>query len=175
MELPKQPATWDSSYTAVADPKKQPEGIITVLENVLSDFEKMEAETKSQEEVDQKEYEEQMKQNDIEKAGRTQEVEMKTAEKARRVEKNASLSSQKKNTEGELEKTEQYLVDLKPACVDGDSTYEDRKAARTQEIEALQKSQIILLNAFKEKEPKEEMKPAPETNEKFLQVRRHVQ
>merc|ERR1719488_295413 len=115
---------------------------------------------------DQKEYEDAMKANEIEKAGRTQEVEMKTAEKGRRVEKIASLSSQKKNTEGELEKTEQYLVDLKPACVDGDSTYEDRKAARTKEIEALQKSQIILLDAFKEKDD------AP-TNAKFLQVKRH--
>merc|ERR1719162_1828118 len=156
MELPESPATWDSSYTAVADPTKQPEGIITVPETVLSEFEKMEAETKSQEEVDQKEYEEQMKTNEIEKAERTQEVEMKTAEKARRVEKIASLSSQKKNVEGELEKTDQYLVDLKPACVDGDSTYEDRKAARTEEIKALQKSQIILLEAFKEK-PKDEV------------------
>jgi DNA repair exonuclease SbcCD ATPase subunit len=169
VELGEKPATWDSSYTAVADPTKQPGGIISVLENVLSDFEKMEAETKSQEEVDQKEHEESMKQNEIEKAGRTQEVEMKTAEKGRRVEKIASLSSQKKNTEGELEKTEQYLVDLKPACVDGDSTYEDRKAARTQEIEALQKSQQILLDAFKEKE-----EPA-KGNGKFLQVRRHIQ
>merc|ERR1719488_336644 len=110
---------------------------------------------------DQKEYEDAMKANEIEKAGRTQEVEMKTAEKARRVEKIASLSSQKKNTEGELEKTEQYLVDLKPACVDGDSTYEDRKSARTKEIEALQESQQILLDAFKEKE-----------EPKFLQIKR---
>jgi hypothetical protein len=167
-ELPKKPATWDSGYTAVADPTKQPGGIITVLENVLSDFEKMEAETKSQDEVDQKEYEESMKANEIEKAGRKQEVEMKTAEKARRVDKIASLSGQKKNTEGELEKTEQYLVDLKPACVDGDSTYEDRKAARTKEIEALQKSQQILLDAFKEQDSAKE--PA-----KFLQIKRHSQ
>mmetsp|Transcript_60699 Transcript_60699/g.95680 ORF Transcript_60699/g.95680 Transcript_60699/m.95680 type:complete len:708 (+) Transcript_60699:103-2226(+) len=168
VELGEKPATWDSSYTAVADPTKQPQGIISVLENVLSDFEKMEAETLSQEEVDQKEFEQSMKESEIEKAGRTQEVEMKTAEKGRRVEKIASLSSQKKNTEGELEKTEQYLVDLKPACVDGDSTYEDRKAARTQEIEALQKSQQILLDAFKEKEE-------PEKGAAFLEVRRHVQ
>lgn len=173
VELPKQPATWDSSYTAVADPTKQPEGIITVLENVLSDFEKMEAETKSQNEVDQKEFEESMKANEIEKAGRTQAVEMMTAEKGRRVEKIASLSSQKKNTEGELEKTEQYLVDLKPACVDGDSTYEDRKAARTEEIESLQKSQIILLDAFKEDAAKDSKGDAP-TKGKFLQVKRHV-
>merc|ERR1719353_1343571 len=80
VKLPKNPATWDSGYTSVADPKK-PGGIITVLETVLSDFEKMEADTKSQETVDQKEFEETMKSNKIEKAGRTQEVEMKTAEK----------------------------------------------------------------------------------------------
>jgi len=52
---------------------------------------------------------------------------------------------------GELEKTEQYLTDLKPACVNGDSSYEDRKAARTKEIGALQKAQVILEDAFKEK------------------------
>ena len=46
--------------------------------------------------------------------------------KARRVDKFASLSNTKKNTAGELEKTEQYLTDLKPACVNGDSSYEER-------------------------------------------------
>jgi septal ring factor EnvC (AmiA/AmiB activator) len=161
VKLPKDPKLWDSEYTAVADPKK-PGGIITVLENVLSDFEKMEAETKSQEEVDQKEYEETMQENKIEKAGRTKEVEMKTAEKARRVDKIGSLESQKKDTEAELEKTDQYLVDLKPACVDGDSSYEDRKAARSKEIEALKKAKATLADAFKEKPGK------------FLQIARHA-
>jgi DNA repair exonuclease SbcCD ATPase subunit len=172
VKLPENPATWDSPYTAVADPKAQPGGIITVLENVLSDFEKMEAETASQETVDQKEYEEAMKSNEIEKAGRLTEVEMKKAEKARRVDKIASLTSQKKSTSAELEKTDQYLVDLKPACVDGDSTYEDRKAARSTEIKALQDAQIILLDAFKEK-PTEELNLA--SKGKYLRVQRHVQ
>jgi len=39
-----------------------------------------------------------MKSNEIEKTGRTQEVEMKTQEKARRVDKIASLKRPKKNT-----------------------------------------------------------------------------
>merc|ERR1719440_911807 len=108
-----------------------------------------------------------MKENDIEKARRTQESEMKSAEKARRNEKIVSLSSSKKNSEGELEKTEQYLEDLKPACVDGDSSYDDRKAARTKEIEALKKAQVILLDAFKEK-PEEKGGDL-----KFLQIKRH--
>jgi len=86
---------------------------------------------------------------------------MKTAEKARRVDKIASLSAQNKNVEAELEKTEQYLVDLKPACVSGDSSYDDRKAARAKEIEALQKAQVILQEAFKEK------------SGKFMQINSH--
>merc|ERR1719183_3058768 len=138
VNLPKNPATWDSSYTGTSDPKNQPNGIISVLEGVLGDFSKMEAETKSQEAQDQKEYEEVVKANEIEKAGRTQEVQMKTAEKARRADKVATLSSTKKDTEGELEKTNQYLKDLKPACSNGDSSYTDRKAA-----------QVTLQDAFK--------------------------
>merc|ERR1719182_132609 len=106
--------------------------------------------------------EETMKSNQIEKAGRTQEVAMKTAEKARRVDKIASLEGQKKNTNAELEKTDQYLVDLKPACVDGDSSYEDRKAARTKEVGALKKAKQTLADAFKEK------------SGKFLQISKHV-
>jgi chromosome segregation ATPase len=159
VNLGKKPSTWDSGYTGVADPDNKG-GIISILEAVLSDFEKMEAETKSQEAQDQKEYEEAIKANEIEKAGREQEVEMKSQEKARRSDKITSLNGQKKNVEAELEKTEQYLEDLKPACVDGDSSYEDRKAARAKEIEALKKAQVTLQDAFKEKG--------------FLQIKKHL-
>merc|ERR1719331_2559238 len=161
VNLGKKPSTWDAGYTGVADPDNKG-GIISILEAVLSDFAKMEAETKSQEAQDQKEYEEDIKANEIEKAGREQEVSSKTQEKARRSDKIASLNSQKKNVEGELEKTEQYLEDLKPACVDGDSSYDDRKAARTKEIDALKKAQVILQEAFKE-----------EKGGKFLQIKSH--
>merc|ERR1719353_645131 len=70
VNLPKNPATWDSGYTGVSDPDKQPGGIISVLEGVASDFSKMESETRSQEAQDQEEYEAAMKDNSIEKAGR---------------------------------------------------------------------------------------------------------
>jgi len=163
VNLGKNPSTWDSGYTGVADPDKQPGGIISVLEAVLGDFSKMEAETKSQEAEDQATFEEAKKSNAIEKAGRTQEVESKTAEKARRVDKVASLSGTKKNTAGELEKTEQYLTDLKPACVDGDSSYGDRKAARSKEIKSLKTAQITLEDAFKEQQG----------GKKFLQISSH--
>jgi len=151
VKLPKDPKTWDSPYTGVADPDKQPSGIITVLENVMADFAKMEAETKSQEEADQKEYDQSMSDNDIEMARRTQEADMKSNESKRRADQVNVLTSQKKDTEAELEKTEKYLSDLQPACVSGDSTYEDRKKARQGEVDALKKAQGILQDAFKEK------------------------
>ena len=47
-------------------------------------------------------------------------------------------------------------------CVNGDSSYDDRKAARAKEIEALQKAQVILQEAFKEKAGK-----------KFMQISKH--
>jgi len=157
VKLPKDPATWSSPYTEVSDPKKQPGGIISILETISADFSLMEGKTKSQESVDQAEFESAMKANAIEKARRTKESEMKTAEKSRRTDKITHLQSTKKDTSAELEKTEQYLVDLKPACVNTDKdssgkevTYEARKASRTKEIEALKKAQVTLADAFKE-------------------------
>merc|ERR1712146_404959 len=96
--------------------------------------------------------------NEIEKAKRQKEAEMKSNEKKRLVDKINSLSKTKKHVADELEATEQYLKDLQPACVDGDSTYEDRKQARTDEIEALHKAQGILAEAFKEKPEEDEGK-----------------
>merc|ERR1719321_25436 len=129
----------------------QPGGIITILEKTAEEFAQMEADTNAQEAMDQKAYEEDMKECTIEKARRSKEAEMKTAEKKRLTDKIDAMSKAKKNTANELEATDQYLKDLQPACVSGDSSYEDRKAARTQEIEALQKVQGILTDAFKEK------------------------
>jgi chromosome segregation ATPase len=149
VDLPDSPDTWDSSYTGVSDPKSQPGGIVTVLEKTSEDFAKMEADTRAQEASDQEAFDEDMQENDIEKAKRSKEEEMKTNEKKRLVDKVASLTKNKKHVSDELEATEQYEKDLQPACVEGDSSYEDRKAARTQEIEALRTAQNILADAFK--------------------------
>ena len=58
------------------------------------------------------------------------------------------------------EKSRPSAQDLQHACVDGDSTYEDRKAARTKEIEALKEAQDILEKAFDEPAGEEEAPPA---------------
>merc|ERR1719150_1218495 len=151
VKLPEDPKTWDSSYSGVADPTKANTGVIAVLKAVASDFAKMEADTRAQEETDQKAYDEEMSSSEIEKARRAKENEMKTSEKKRLTEKMEELKKSKKHFSNELEAVNQYLKDLEPACMDGDSSYEDRKKARNKEIEALRKAQDILQDAFKAK------------------------
>lgn len=156
VDLPDDPDTWDSSYSGVSDPSAQPGGIITILETCNEEFATMEADTKAQEASDQDAYDSDMQTHDIEKAKRSKEAEMKGAEKKRLVEKTASMEKNRKHVSDEHEATVQYQKDLQPACVEGDSTYEDRKAARTEEIEALHNSQVILEEAFKNMEKADE-------------------
>lgn len=148
--LGEKPATWDSSYTGVADPKNQPGGILSVLGTVAQDFSQMEADTRAQEATDQKEYDVAMSENKIEMASRTTEVEMKEQQKTRLSNKLDALKQRHKAVSAEFDAVKQYLEDLKPACVDGDSSYEDRKAARSKEIEALKRAEEILAKAFEE-------------------------
>merc|ERR1719321_2197473 len=128
----------------------QPDGIIAIMKEVAADFSAMEADTRAQEETDAKAYDQEMQDCSIEKARRSKEIEMKTQESKRLEDKVESLSKTKKHVEDELFAVNQYLKDLEPACVTGDSTYEDRKAARAKEIEALRQAQVILQDAFKE-------------------------
>lgn len=148
VSLPEEPSTWSSSYTGVSDPQNQPRGILAVLETVAGDFARMEADTKAQETMDQEAYDVEMQKLTIEKARRAKEAEMKGQEKKRLTDKLVSMEEQKKHVSGELEAVLKYAKDLEPACVEGDSTYEDRKAARAMEMDALRQAQQILAEAF---------------------------
>mmetsp|Transcript_94685 Transcript_94685/g.267564 ORF Transcript_94685/g.267564 Transcript_94685/m.267564 type:complete len:710 (-) Transcript_94685:134-2263(-) len=151
VDLPDEPSTWDSGYTSVTDPAAQPDGIVSVLEKVSADFAQMESQTLAQEESDQEAFEEDIKDCKIEMARRSSESEQKAAEEKRTLEKERQMEATRKSVSGEKEATEKYMEDLQPACVEGSSTYEDRKAARAQEVEALKEAQGLLQKAFEEK------------------------
>jgi len=168
VDLPENPETWDTSYSGVSDPSNQPGGIVTILENCASDFSQMEADTEAQEATDEKDFQDAIQEHDIEKARRAKETEMKTAEKTRLVEKEAELEKKRVHVNDELEQTVQYEKDLQPACVEGDSSYEDRKAARAKEVEALHESQVVLEEVFKNQEPE-----LVQSSKKFLPIRHH--
>lgn len=153
VDLGEAPETWDASYSGVSDAKAQPDGIISVLEAVSEDFAKMEADTKAQEDSDQKAYDEELTSNMMDKAEKEQSIEIKTHEKTRLQGKLKNWNDQKKHVLAELETVLQYLKDLEGACGEGEeegASYEDRKKARTDEIAALREAQNILTNAFKD-------------------------
>lgn len=159
--IPEEPSTWDASYTGIADPNSG-DGIISMLKEISADFARMEADTLASEAMDKKMYDEEMSKCEIEKAKRAKEAEMKTDEKKRLTDKVASYAKSLKHTTSELEAVEQYSKDLSPACLEGSSTYEDRKAARSAEIEALKQAQVIL------EEASEGGAPAPAPAAAFL-------
>merc|ERR1719456_1189852 len=109
----------------------------------------MEADVRAQEESDNAAFQKDMTEQAMEKAARETDTNMKTNRKTEASQKLDGMETSKKHLTTELDAVNQYLKDLEPACVSGDSSYEDRKKARSDEIEALRKSQNILADAFK--------------------------
>merc|ERR1719160_76699 len=151
VELPDSPDTWDASYTGVTDPKSGSDGVLAILDGVMQKFSAMEADAKVQDETDQKNYEGDMQAKKIELEETKQDTQMKTSKKDSLQEKMEGLAAQLKHTTSEFDAVVQYLKDLQPACGEGDSSYEDRKKARADEITALRKAQTILEDAFRAK------------------------
>ena len=77
------------------------------MEEVGAKFAAMEADTRAQEAMDDKEFNEQVSKSDIEKAGREKEAEMKDQENKRLLDKLDSLKKTRKHVSGELEAVEQ--------------------------------------------------------------------
>jgi len=151
VDLPDSPSTWDSSYTGVTDPENGADGVLALLDGVMTKFSSMEADAKVQDETDQKNYEKDMQASKISLEETKQDTQMKTTKKDSMQEKMEGLAATLKHTTSEFDAVVQYLKDLQPACGEGDSSYEDRKKARADEITALRKAQTILEDAFRAK------------------------
>jgi len=140
-----EPVLWESKpYTGTEGGS----AVIGMLENVATDFAAMESASKAEETRDQDEYDEWLTAATGDKAAKVKDTEMKSSRKERMEEKLAGKSTDLDHTVKELDSTNKYMKDLQHACVDGDSTYSERKAARTQEITALREAETILDNAF---------------------------
>merc|ERR1719152_699802 len=151
VDLPDSPDTWDSSYTGVTDPKSVSDGVLALLDGVMEKFSAMEADAKVQDETDQQNYEKDMQASKISLEETKQDTQMKTQKKDSTQEKMEGAQATLKHTTSEFDAVVQYLKDLQPACGEGDSSYEDRKKARADEITALRKAQTILEDAFRSK------------------------
>lgn len=143
------PSTWDSSYTGAADPKNPQDGILAILERVSADYSSVEADTKAAETGDQNRYDNEMQELKINKARAEAEVKQLGARIRRKQDAEASTKGKHEKRSTQLKAEEQYWNDLQKACVDGDSSYEDRKNNRQLEITGLEDALTILKDAFK--------------------------
>jgi chromosome segregation ATPase len=142
-----EPQLWSSkSYTGTDSGS----GVIGMLTNIATDFASMEAKAKSDETSQQDNYDTEMTATNIDIAEKQSDSQQKEARLGRMQEKLTGKTNDKEHNTNELRATNKYETDLQKACVDGDSTYEERKAARTQEIDALGDAQKILESAFEE-------------------------
>merc|ERR1719321_2335408 len=154
-EDPAEPELWDADAPEYGSTDGGP-AVIGMLENIASDFASMEAQAKADETSQQDAHDTWLTATQINIGELSKDTEMKKARKETQSAKLESKNADFSHNEKELEATNQYLTDLEPACVGKaeDSTYEDRKAARTAEIEALKQAQDILEHAFDETEEK---------------------
>merc|ERR1719271_355507 len=150
-ETAPEPELWSSD----ADTYTGTEGgasVIGMLEKVATDFAEMESQARAAETEQQDEFDEWLTATHMDKAEKTKDTEMKNSRKGRYEDKKTGQEESLEHTTKELEGTQQYEADLQKACVDGDSSYAERKSARTQEIDALREAQDILEKAFEEEE-----------------------
>merc|ERR1719333_1453582 len=106
VELPEKPSTWDSSYTGTADPKSGSDGILTILDETMQKFSRMEADAKVADETDQKDYEADMNAKKIEIDETNTDIQMKTSKKTSLEEKLSGKAAQLKSTSSELDAVE---------------------------------------------------------------------
>merc|ERR1719428_1995505 len=149
VDLPDSPSNWDSSYTGTSDPKNGDQAVLALLEETNDKFAAMEADATVADTTDQKNFEADMQAMKIEMAEVKTDTSMKTQKKTSLEEKIEGMTAAKKHTAREMSAVEAYLRDLEPACGEGDSSYEDRKKARKDEMEALRKAQNIFEDAFR--------------------------
>jgi len=140
-QQPEAPEVFDKPYTGMQGAKG---GVVGMLDVIMTDFKRLEADTASGEVKAQKEYDTFMTDSKVDKDSKTADVEHKTAKKQ---DKSRTLTSKKEDlvaTQKELDAALAYFDKLKPSCVDSGVSFEDRVRRRREEIASLQESLKIL-------------------------------
>merc|ERR1719478_776661 len=119
-------------------------GILGVLEVAESDFAKGLAEARTIEQQAQSEYDKLMQDGKMLKTTKEMEIKGKQSELKSLKVTMTDLSEDKTGLTGELDAVLAYLDKLKPQCEVKVPSYEERKAAREQEIEGLKNALDIL-------------------------------
>merc|ERR1719420_2277329 len=115
-----------------------------MLEVIESDFARLEAETKTAEDTAQKEYDSFMTDSEVDKTQKSSDIEHKTKKKQDQSQSLEEKQGDLEGTQKELDAALAYYEKLKPSCVSSGVSYEDRVAARKEEIQSLQEALKIL-------------------------------
>merc|ERR1719231_971539 len=120
--------------------------IINILEVCESDFATNLAKEESEEADAAEEYEKTTQENKVATQMKTQDAKYKQKEAVGLDKEIAALSSDRDNTNTELQAVLQYYSQIKERCVAKPETYEERKARREAEITGLKEALSILEN-----------------------------
>jgi len=138
---PEAPEVFDEPYKGMGG---ESGGVVGMLEVIEEDFARLEAETTTSEDAAVKEYETFMSDSKVDHAGKSKDIQHKTAKKE---EQEKALVTKKADVEGnqkELDAALAYFDKLKPSCIGEAESYEDRVARRKEEIESLQTALRVL-------------------------------
>merc|ERR1719232_2235712 len=119
-------------------------GIIGLLEVVESDFSKGLIEMTSTEENAQATYDQETKDNEIEKTTKEQDIKYKTEEAAGLKKAIAEATSDKSGVQEELDAVNEYLKTIEDRCIAKAEPYEERVRRREAELKGLRDALTIL-------------------------------
>jgi len=129
------------AYKGMGGAKK---GVIGMLEVILSDFARLEAETTADENTAAREYEQFMADSKADAEAKHDEEFDKGLQKDQKEHELKGKKSDLDSTQKELDAALEYYEDLKPACLEVHVSYEERVAKRKEEIESLKQAYEIL-------------------------------
>merc|ERR1711935_956818 len=118
--------------------------IIGMLEVVESDFSKGLIEMTSTEDAAQASYDQETKENEIEKVTKEQDIKYKTEEASGLEKATAEATSDKSGVQEELDAVSEYLKGIEERCIAKPESYEERVARRTAELNGLKEALSIL-------------------------------
>lgn len=123
---------------------KGAEGILGMLEVILSDFERLESETSNDEATAADSHDKFLIESKKSKAVMNTDIKHKKNEVTRLTSETAEAKKELKITQEELDAALEYFEKLKPSCVSAGESYEERVARRKAEIESLSDALDIL-------------------------------
>jgi hypothetical protein len=119
-------------------------GIFPMLEIIHSDFANLQADTEAAEAASLKAYEDFMIDSKKNKAMKDRKIEMNNDDQAAAEVKLRQDIADLKATQDELLAAERYHANLVPQCIDKGMTFDERTAAREEEIASLKQALTIL-------------------------------